>query len=165
MFRTNSRAYHCWNHCWKHWGEGAFSHKHWGVYSPNIFENIGNRTNNWFFLKYEGNTNSDYIKMDWLIELCFTPFQQYFSHIRRQLTLLMSFLGFTSTRLGLWSVLPKDTPTQNPEDPVRLETRIPGLRVKHLTTEPRRTPGWMDGWMDGWAVNGLMGSWIDGWTD
>ena len=36
--------------------------------------------------------------------------------LRRQLTLCMSFLGFTSTRLGLWSVLPKDTPTKNPED-------------------------------------------------
>ena len=31
-----------------------------------------------------------------------------------QLTLFMSFLGFTSTTLGLWSVLPKDTyPLQN----------------------------------------------------
>ena len=58
---------------------------------------------------------------------------------RRQLTLLMSFLGFTSTRLGLWSVLPKDTPTKNPEDPVRLEPRAPWLGVKHFTTEPRRT--------------------------
>ena len=31
---------------------------------------------------------------------------------RRQFTLFMSFLGFTSTRLGLKSVLPKDTPTK-----------------------------------------------------
>ena len=44
---------------------------------------------------------------------------------QRQLTLFMSFLGFTSTRLGLWSVLPKDTPTKKPEDPVRLEPRTP----------------------------------------
>ena len=29
-----------------------------------------------------------------------------------QFTLFMSFLGFTSIRLGLWSVLPKDTPTK-----------------------------------------------------
>ena len=35
----------------------------------------------------------------------------------------MSFLGFTSTRLGLRSVLPKNTPTKKPEDPVRLQLR------------------------------------------
>ena len=58
----------------------------------------------------------------------------------RQLTFFQVLLGFTSSRLGLWSVLPKDTPTKNPEDPVRLEPRTPGLRVKHFTTEPRMTP-------------------------
>ena len=31
-------------------------------------------------------------------------------------------------------------PWKNPEDPVGLEPRTPGLRVKHFTTEPRRTP-------------------------
>ena len=30
------------------------------------------------------------------------------------LTSFMSFLDFTSTRLGLWSVLPRDTPTKKP---------------------------------------------------
>ena len=29
---------------------------------------------------------------------------------------------------------------KNSEDPVRLEPRTPVLRVKHFTTEPRRTP-------------------------
>ena len=29
---------------------------------------------------------------------------------------------------------------KNPQDPVRLEPKTPGLRVKHFTTEPRRTP-------------------------
>ena len=33
---------------------------------------------------------------------------------RRQLTLYMSFLGFTSTRLWLWSVLAKETPPKIP---------------------------------------------------
>ena len=58
----------------------------------------------------------------------------------RQLTLYMSIPGFTSTRLGLGSVLPKDIPMKNLEDPVQLEPRTPGLQVKHFTTEPRRTP-------------------------
>ena len=58
---------------------------------------------------------------------------------RRQVTLFMSFLGFISTRLGLWSVLLKDTPTKNPKDPMRLDPRTPELRVKHFTTNPRRT--------------------------
>ena len=34
---------------------------------------------------------------------------------RQQLTLIMSFLYFTSTRLGLISVMPKDTPMKNSE--------------------------------------------------
>ena len=34
---------------------------------------------------------------------------------------------------------PRTLPRKNPEDLVRLEPRIPGLRVKHLTTEPRGT--------------------------
>ena len=29
---------------------------------------------------------------------------------------------------------------KKPEDPVRLESRTPGLQVKHFTTEPRGTP-------------------------
>ena len=79
---------------------------------------------------------------DWLIDwmVFYAPFNSISVISRQQLTLFMSFLGFTSTRLGLWSVLPKDTPTKNSEDPVRLEPRTPGLRVKHLTTEPSRTP-------------------------
>ena len=41
---------------------------------------------------------------------------------RRQLTLFM------------WTL-----PRKYPEDPVRLELRAPGLRVKHFTTEPSGT--------------------------
>ena len=55
---------------------------------------------------------------------------------RRQLTLLMFFLGFTSTRLGSEVSCPRTIPRKNPEDPVRLEPRTPGLGVKHFNTEP-----------------------------
>ena len=49
----------------------------------------------------------------------------------------MSFLGLTSTRLGFRRVLAKDTPTNNPEDQVRLEPKTPELRVEryHLATQ------------------------------
>ena len=51
----------------------------------------------------------------------------------------MSFLGFTSTRLELGTVLPKETPTKNLEDLVRLEPRTLGLGVKHesATQDPK----------------------------
>ena len=59
---------------------------------------------------------------------------------RRQLTLFMYFLGFTSTRLGSEVSCPWTLPRKYPEDQVRLEPRTSGLRVKHFTTEPRGTP-------------------------
>ena len=37
---------------------------------------------------------------------------------------------------------PRTLPRKNPEDLVRLEPRTSGLRVKHLTTEPRGTRKW-----------------------
>ena len=58
---------------------------------------------------------------------------------RRKLTLFMALLGSTSTRLGSEVSCPRTLPRINPEDPVRLEPRTPGLRVKHFTTEPRGT--------------------------
>ena len=54
--------------------------------------------------------------------------------------LFMSFLGFTSTRLGSEVFCPRTLPQKNPEDPVWLEPSTPGLRVKHFTTESHRTP-------------------------
>ena len=53
--------------------------------------------------------------------------------------IIHAFLGFTSTRLGSEVSCPRTLPGKNPEDPVRLEPRIPGLRVKQFTTEPRGT--------------------------
>ena len=55
---------------------------------------------------------------------------------RRQLTLFMSFLGFTSTTLGLWSVLPKDTPTKKPKGFSAIQTQDPWItsQMKHFTT-------------------------------
>ena len=47
---------------------------------------------------------------DWFIDwiMFYAAFNSISVIIRRHLTLFMSFLGFTSSRLGLWSVLPKD---------------------------------------------------------
>ena len=53
-----------------------------------------------------------------------------------QLTLFMSFLGFTCTWLGCEVSYPRTPPQKNPEEPVRLESRTPGWQVKHFTTEP-----------------------------
>ena len=55
-----------------------------------------------------------------------------------------SCLSWVSPVLGLGSEVtcPRTLPRKHPEDPVRLEPRAPGLRVKHFTTEPRRTPLW-----------------------
>ena len=53
--------------------------------------------------------------------------------------IIHDFLGFTSARLGSEVSCPRSLPRKNPEDPVRLEPRTPGLQVKHLTTEPRGT--------------------------
>ena len=52
----------------------------------------------------------------------------------------MSFLGFTSTRLGSEVSCPRTLPRKNQEDPVRLEPRTTGLRVKHFNFEPCGTP-------------------------
>ena len=53
--------------------------------------------------------------------------------------IIHAFLGFTSTRLGSEVSCPRTLPRKKTEDLVRLEPRTHGLRVKHLTTEPRGT--------------------------
>ena len=55
---------------------------------------------------------------------------------QRQLTLFMfSWVSGWGSAVSC----PRTLPRKNPEDPVRLEPRTPGLRVKHFTTEPRST--------------------------
>ena len=71
------------------------------------------------------------------IEWCFMPLSTVISW--RQFILFKSFLGFTSSRLGSEVSYPRTLQRKNPEDPVRLEPRTRGLRVKHFTTEPRGT--------------------------
>ena len=66
-------------------------------------------------------------------------FQQYFSHITATVHIIHALLGLTSTRLGSEVSCPKTLPRKNPEDPVWLEPRTPGLRVKHFTTGPHGT--------------------------
>ena len=62
-------------------------------------------------------------KDDWLNGVLHCLLQD-FSHITRwQLTLFVSFLCVTSTRMGLWIFLTKDTPRENPGHPARLEPR------------------------------------------
>ena len=51
---------------------------------------------------------------------------------QQQLTLFMSFLGFTSTRLGLLSVLPKVTPTKNPRGLSTARTQDPWIMSQTL---------------------------------
>ena len=77
----------------------------------------------------------------WLIEWCFTllstVFQSYHGDSSHY-----SCLSWEKPVLGLGSEVscPRTLPWKNPEDPVWLKPRTPGLRVKHFTTEPRRTP-------------------------
>ena len=59
---------------------------------------------------------------------------------RRQFTLFMSFLGFTSTRLGLWSVLPKDTPTKKPRGSSAARTQDPWITSQTLYHWPTQDP-------------------------
>ena len=76
--------------------------------------------------------------IDWLNGVL-RRFQQYFSHITATAHIIHAFLGFTSTRQDSEVSCPRTLPRKNPEDPVWLKPRTPGLRVKHFTTEPLGT--------------------------
>ena len=93
-------------------------------------------TNTFFFLLYHCQT-----LVGWLVEWCFTPLSTVFQSYHGDSS-HYSCLSWVSPVLGWGSEVscPKTLPQKNPEDPVRLEPRTPGLRVKHFTTEPRRTP-------------------------
>ena len=51
---------------------------------------------------------------------------------QQQFTLFMSFLGFTSIRLALCSVLPQDTPTKKPRGSSSAETQDPWITSQTL---------------------------------
>ena len=51
---------------------------------------------------------------------------------RWQLTLFMSFLGFSSTKLGLWIVLPMDTPLKKPRGSSVARTQDPWITSQTL---------------------------------
>ena len=67
-------------------------------------------------------------------------FQKCFSYITATVHIIHVF--WVSPVLGWGSEVscPRTLPRKNPEDPVWLKPRTPGLRVKHFTTEPRSTP-------------------------
>ena len=81
-----------------------------------------------------------------MIESCFmalaTIFQSYkgdSSHYSCH-SWVSPVLGWGSEASCPRTVARKKKKKKNPEDPVRLETRIPGLRVKRFTSEPSGTP-------------------------
>ena len=78
--------------------------------------------------------------IDWLNGVL-RRFKQYFSRITAT-GLCNLGLSWISPVLGWGSDVsyPRTLPWKNPEDPVRLEPRTPGLWVKYFTTEPRWTP-------------------------
>ena len=92
--------------------------------------------------------------IDWMV--FYAPFNSISVISLRQLTFFMSFLGFTSTRLGYEVSCPRTLPRKNPEDSVRLEPRTPGLWIKHFTTEPRVTRIMTDQEKHQYAVAALM---------
>ena len=71
-----------------------------------------------------------------LNEWCFTSlstvFQSYHS--------VISLLGFINTRLGLWSVWPKDTRTRNPKGSSATRTQDPGITSQTLYHWASRDP-------------------------
>ena len=77
--------------------------------------------------------------MVWIIEWCLTPLSTVFQLYNGD-SWHFSYRSwvFTSTRMGLWRVLPMDTRTIKTEDTMQLEPRTPELRFKHFTNEPRK---------------------------
>ena len=67
-------------------------------------------------------------------------FRQYFSYITTTAHIIHVFPGCHQYEAGALKCLAQGHSMKSPGDPVFLEPRTPGLRVKHSTTEPRRTP-------------------------
>ena len=74
---------------------------------------------------------------DWMV--FYAAFNRISDISWEQLTLFTSFLGFTSTRRGLWSVLPKDTPTKKPRGSSVARTQDPYIMSQHQYIESK---GW-----------------------
>ena len=87
------------------------------------------------------NNPTNHKNFDWLIESWFMPlstvFQSYYGDSSHYL-----YLSWVSPIQGWCSEVscPRALICKSPQDPMRLEPRTPGLRVKHFTTEPCRTP-------------------------
>ena len=93
------------------------------------------------FTKQNTNTKGSCIQycVKLLIEWCFTPLSTVFQSYHGDSS-HYSCLSCVSPVLR-WlpdMYCPRTLPRKYPEDPMRLEPRTPGLRVKHFTTEPRR---------------------------
>ena len=67
--------------------------------------------------------------IDWMV--FYTAFNSISVISRQQFTLFMSFLGFTSTRLGSEVSCPKTLPRKNLEDPVPLDYESITLPLIH----------------------------------
>ena len=76
--------------------------------------------------------------IDWLIEwmVLYATFNRISVISWRQLTLFISFLGFTSTIGWALKCLAQGHSQEKPRGSSGARTRTPGLRVKHFTTEP-----------------------------
>ena len=78
---------------------------------------------------------------DWLIERCFMPISTVYQlyHSDSSHFICLSCLSPVLSR-GSEGSCTRTLQWKNPEDSVRFEPKIPGLRLKHSTTETRRTP-------------------------
>ena len=76
-----------------------------------------------------------------MIESCLTPLLTVFQSYQGDSSHYSCF-SRVSPVLGWGSEVscPRTLPRKNSEDPVWLEPRTPGLRVKHFTPMPRRIP-------------------------
>ena len=85
---------------------------------------------NTYHMKKLLQSNSVVRTIDWMV--FYAAFNSIWVIQQQQLTLFMSFLGFTSTRLGLWSVLPKDTPPKKPRWSSAAQTQCPWIMCQTL---------------------------------
>ena len=72
--------------------------------------------------------------------VCYARFQQFFSHIMATAHIIHVFPGFHQHWVRALNYFAQGRSHKKiPEDPVWLEPRPPGLRVKQFTVEPNRT--------------------------